>query len=201
MLLKSWVKFTHWLHRCWRDPIKRLALIATMVCVACLGILAGPPYFSTASVAQRWPHDPVMEIETVTDREDLRLVLDDVPSQDRETMRVKVRIDFGFIAAYVTLLVALGVVHSRAGGWRRFAGVAVAICALAIGVFDVLENLAILDILDMPIASTGEAMLSAIREPSRFKWSLAAVCAALLLGHYEPFTRSTVSDSVRSDQS
>jgi len=76
-------------------------------------------------------------------------------------MRVKIRIDFAFIAAYVTLLVALGVVHARAGSWRRFAGVAVAICALAVGVFDVLENLAILDVLDVPIASTTGTLLAA----------------------------------------
>jgi hypothetical protein len=142
----------------------------------------------------------MIEVETVANREDLRLVLDDAPSQDRETMRLKVRVDFAFVAAYVTLLVALGLVHARAGGWRQFAGVALALCGLGVGVFDVLENLAILDILDVPISSTSDTMLAAIREPSRIKWSLVALCSALLLGRYEPFTRNTVSDSVRSHQ-
>ena len=39
----------------------------------------------------------------------------------------------------------------------------------------------ILDILDVRIAETTETMLAAIREPSQIKWSLAAVCAVLLL--------------------
>jgi hypothetical protein len=193
-----WVRFTTWIYGCWRDPVKRLALIAALATLGCLGLLAGPPYFSTASVPARWSVDPGLEVQTVTGTEDLRLTLGDAPSQDRETMRIKVKIDFAFIFAYVTLLVALGVLRARRGGWRRGAGVAIALFALAIGVFDVLENLAILDILDVRIADTTTTLLDAIRDPARIKWSLAAICAVLvLLSHYEPTTRSSVSDSVR----
>ena len=183
MLPSYWVRIARGLHRCWRDPVKRLVLVAAFATVACFGILAGPPYFSTASVPQRWTFDPGLEVQTVRDVEDLRLTLGDAPSQDRETMRLKVKIDFAFIAAYVTLLVALGVVLARGGGWKRVAGVAAALCALAAGVFDVLENLAILDILDVPISQTSETMLVAIRQPSGIKWSLAALCLLLLLSH------------------
>jgi len=200
MLLNSWAKFITWVYRCWRDPVKRLALVAALATLACLAILMGPPYFSTASVPTRWTFDPGLEVQTVTDVEDLRLTLGEAPSQDRETMRLKVKIDFAFIAGYTTLLIALGVLAARAGGWRRIAGVAAALCAVAAGVFDVLENLAILDVLDVPIAKTTDTMLAAIREPSRTKWSLAAVCAVLLLSHYESFTRRKISSSVRSDQ-
>jgi hypothetical protein len=198
MLLKFWARFIAWIYRCWRDPVKRLALIAAVATLGCFGLLAGPPYFSTASVPERWPFDPALEVQTVTDAEDLRLTLGEAPSQDRETMRVKVKIDFAFILAYVTLLVALGVLRARRGGWRRGTGVAIALCALAIGVFDVLENLAILDILDVRIADTTTTLLDAIRDPARIKWSLAAICAVfVLLSHYEPTTRSSVSDSIR----
>ncbi|MEO5925737.1 MAG: hypothetical protein ABIR70_18105 [Bryobacteraceae bacterium] len=201
MQLNFWDKFVRWVYRCWRDPVKRLALVAAVVTLSCFGLLAGPPYFSTASVPARWSFDPGLEVQTVTDAEDLRLTLGDAPSQDRETMRIKVKIDFAFILAYVAFLVSLGVLAAQKGGWRRAAGVAVALCALAIGVFDVLENLAILDILDVRIADTTSTLLDAIRTPARIKWSLAAVCAVLvLLSHYESFTRSTVSDSVRSDK-
>ena len=191
MLLNYWVKFVRWLYRCWRDPVQRLVLVAAFATLACLGILAGPPFFSTASVPERWPSDPAMEVQTVRDAEDLRLTLGDAPSQDRETMRVKVKIDFALIAAYVTLLVALGVVVARIGGWKRLAGVAAAICALAMGVFDVLENLAILDILDVPIASTTETLLAAIRRSSEIKWSLFALCVVLLVSHFFPKTKNS----------
>ncbi len=96
-------------------------------------------------------------------------------------MRIKVKIDFAFIISYVALLVSFGMLLARRGSWRRVAGVAAAIFALAVGVFDVLENLAILDILDIPIASTTETMMAAIRQPSRTKWLMLAACAACLL--------------------
>jgi hypothetical protein len=172
--------------------VKRFALIAAFSCSACLGILAGPPYFSTASVPQRWAFDPGLEVQTVTDAEDLRLTLGDAPSQDRETMRVKVKIDFAFIVSYVALLIVLGVLLARSGGWRRFAGIAAALCALAAGVFDVLENIAILDVLDVRILSTTDAMLNAIRQPSRTKWLLLAACAVLLLPQFQKLRRRDI---------
>ena len=134
----------------------------------------GPPDFSTASAPQRWP-DPQIEVQTVTDAEDLRLTLGDAPSSDRETMRIKLRIDYAFIACYVTLLASLGLAR------KGVAGVAAAIAAIAAGVFDVLENLAIADVLDVKIAATTETMMAAIRQPATAKWSLVAVSVALLL--------------------
>jgi hypothetical protein len=199
MLRNFWVNFTGWVWRCWRDPLQRLALMAALASAGCLGLLAGPPYFSTASAPQRWTSDPGIEMQTVTDVEDLRLTLGDTPSQDRETMRLKVKIDFAFIAAYGTLLVALGLIAARAGGWRRAVGVAAALSAVAACVFDVLENLAILNVLDVPIAATTDTMLAAIRRPSATKWSLAALCAVLLLSHYESIVRSAISSSLRSN--
>jgi hypothetical protein len=181
MLRKFWVRAASSIYRCWRDPVKRVALIAGAGMLTCLALMAGPPYFSTASVPQRWRLSPVLEVETVSDFEDLRLTLNDTPSQDRETMRIKTKIDFAFIASYVAFLVANGVLIARAGGWRRAAGVILAICALAAGVFDVLENFAILDILDVRIATTTATMLADIRRPSTAKWSLVLVCLVLLL--------------------
>lgn len=183
MLRRFWVKSASWIYQCWRDPMKRAALLAAVATLACFALTAGPPYFSTASVPQRWG-GAIMEVQTAREVEDLRLTLGDAPSQDRETMRIKTKIDFAFIASYVLLLVLLGVLVTRHGGWRRAAGVAIAVCALAAGVFDVLENFAILDILDVRIAMTTDAMLADIRKPSTAKWSLIAVCAVLLVSHY-----------------
>ena len=183
MLRNYWVRSASWVYRCWRDPVKRLALLAAAATLASFVLTAGPPYFSNASLPQRWG-GPILEVQTVSDVEDLRLTLGDAPSQDRETMRIKTQIDFAFIASYVTLFVSLGMVVARRGRWWRAVGVALAICALAAGVFDVLENFAILDILDVRIAMTTESMLAEIRRPSTIKWSLIAVCASLLLSQY-----------------
>jgi hypothetical protein len=196
---RAWVSSTRWIYHVWRAPLKRLALIAAVACICCFILLRSEPKFSNASAPQRFS-DAVLEIETVRDVEDLRLTLGDVPSADRETMRLKTKIDFAFIVSYGALFVALGILLSRRGGWRRIAGVALGIGAIAAAVFDVLENLAILAILDVPIALTTETMLSAIRNPSTVKWSLIAICAVLLLSFYEPSSRSEVSSSVRSGE-
>jgi hypothetical protein len=47
-------------------------------------------------------------------------------------------------------------------------------------VFDVLENRAILNILDVPLRATTPAMIQAIRTPSTAKWILAGVTVVLL---------------------
>jgi hypothetical protein len=199
MLRKSWVKFVRWLYRCWRDPVKRLALVSGVAALACIILLASPPSFSNASVPQRWTSNPGLEVQTVLNVEDLRLTLGDAPSQDREVMRIKTKIDFGLIVSYVAVFISLGVLLARQGGCRT-AGIVLIICVAGAGVCDVLENLAIMDILDVPIASTTDEMLAAIRQPSTAKWSLIGVCVVLLLvGHYESFTRNSVSGSVRSD--
>jgi hypothetical protein len=179
-LVKCWRGLSRFIYGCWTDPLKRLALIAGLLTVACWLLLIGPPDFSTASVPQRWS-DPQLEVQTVRDVEDLRLTLGDAPSQDRETMRIKLRVDYAFIASYVLLLISLGTIGARSGGWRRITGVAAAITGLAAGVFDVLENLATVDILDVKIAATTEQMLAAIRQPAAIKWSLVALSVALVL--------------------
>jgi len=196
---RAWVNSTRWLFRVWRAPLKRLALIAVVACVSCFILLRSEPKFSNASTPQRFS-DPVLEVETIRDVEDLRLTLGDAPSADRETMRIKTKIDFAFIAAYSAFFVAMGILLARHGGWRRSAGVVLAICGIVAAVFDVLKNLAILAILDVRIALTTDTALAAIRNPSTVKWSLIAICAVLLLSFYEPSSRSEVSNPVRSGQ-
>src|SRR4051794_35992098 len=113
---RAWVSATRWLYRVWRAPLKRLALIAAVVCVSCFILLRSEPKFSNASAPQRFS-DPVLEVETIRDVEDLRLTLGDAPSADRETMRVKTKIDFAFIASYGAFFVAMGILLARHGGW------------------------------------------------------------------------------------
>ncbi|MEO8099859.1 MAG: hypothetical protein ABI811_19330 [Acidobacteriota bacterium] len=178
-----WVNVMRRLHRCWRDPLQRAALVLATLAIACFALLAGPPFFSTASQPQRFD-DPNIEVQTVHDIEDLRLTLGEAPSQDREAMRIKLYIDFAFIPAYAFLLATLGALLTRQGGWKQIAGIAAAICGLAAGVFDLLENLAILAILDLRISATSDTMLTAIRRPSSIKWTLAAVSVTLLLSYF-----------------
>jgi hypothetical protein len=178
-----WVNFTTWLRRCWRDPLRRIALLAGLASLACWILLLGPPRFSNAAMPQRFP-SVLLEVQTVESVEDLRLTIGDAPSLDREALRIKLWVDFAFIAAYAVFLAALAALLARRGGWRRQAGWAAALCGAAAAAFDVQENRAILALLDVRIADTTEAMLASIRRASTFKWILLAAGAALLCTHF-----------------
>ena len=185
MLPGFWVRSASSLYRVWRDRVRRAVLVTAVLTLASLVLLAGPPYFSTASQPQTFS-DPVIALELVRDLEEVRLILSDVPSQDRETMRIKTYIDYGFIASYSGLSIALALLLARRRGWRMAAAIIGGICGVAAGLFDVFENRAILEILDVPLRNTTPSMLNAIRGASLAKWTLAgvAICALLL-----PFIR------------
>jgi hypothetical protein len=122
----------------------------------------------------------MLALQFARDVQDVDWILGDAPSPDREVMRVKQYVDFGFIACYTGLFLALAALAIRKGGWRQAIGIAAGICGLAAGVFDVLENRAILNLLDVPLRATTPAMIQAIRGPSTAKWILAGVTVVLL---------------------
>ena len=156
----------------------RVVILLAMLTVAAFILLLGQPYFTNASKPRFG--DPMLAIQFARDVQDVDWILGDAPSPDREVMRVKQYVDFGFIACYSGLFLALAVLVTRKGGWRQVTGIAAGICALAAGVFDVLENRAILNILDVPLRATTPAMIQAIRGPSTAKWILAGVTVVLL---------------------
>jgi hypothetical protein len=173
-----YTRFTSWIYRVWRDRVRRAVLVTAVLTLATLVLLAGPPYFSTASQPQTFS-DPMIALQAVRDLEEVRLILSDAPSQDRETMRIKTYIDYGFIVAYSGLSIALALLLARRRGWRMAAAIVAGICGVAAGVFDVLENRAILEILDVPLRDTTPDMLHAIRGPSLAKWILAGVAVVV----------------------
>jgi hypothetical protein len=152
----------------WVNSKKRLVILLAMLTLAAFILLVGPPSFTNASKPRFG--DPMLALQFARDVQDVDWILGDAPSPDREVMRVKQYVDFGFIACYVSLCAALGAVAARKGG----------ICGLAAGLFDVLENRAILNLLDVPLRATTPAMIQAIREPSTAKWILAGVTVVLL---------------------
>ena len=163
----------------WVNSLERVALLLAMLTAAAFILLLGRPSFTNASKPPRFG-DPLLALQFARDVQDIDWILGDAPSPDREVMRVKQYADFGFIASYAGLFLALGTLASRKGGWRRAAGIAAAICGLAAGVFDIIENRAILNLLDVPLRATTPAMIAAIRGPSTAKWVLAGVTVVLL---------------------
>src|ERR1041384_7707317 len=160
--------------------LERAAGVLAVLTLAFGALLAGKPYFTNASKPPRGIPSPGVALQVAQSVGDVDDILSDAPSPDREVMRFKQRIDFGFIASYCALFVLLGVLLTRKSGWARAAGIAAMIVAVAAAAFDVLENFAILRILDVPLLDTTGGMINAIRSASFAKWSLSAITLALL---------------------
>jgi len=163
----------------WVNPLHRVILLLAMLTVAAFFLLLGRPYFTNASKPPRFG-DSMLALQFAHDVQDVDWILGDAPSPDREVMRVKQYVDFGFIACYTSLFLALSAMAIRKGGWKQVTGIAAGVCGLAAGVFDVLSNRAILNLLDVPLRATTPAMIQAIRGPSTAKWILAGVTVVLL---------------------
>jgi len=166
----------------WVNSLDRVAVLLAMLTVAAFLLLLGRPSFTNASKPRFG--DPMLALQFARDVEDIDWILGDAPSPDREVMRVKQYVDFGFIACYTALFLALSALVIRKGGWRQVTGIAAGICGVAAGLFDVLENRAILNLLDVPLRATTSAMVQAIRGPSTAKWILAGVTVVLLTASF-----------------
>jgi hypothetical protein len=165
--------------------LTRLAWALWIACVVMFLLMLGRPAFSTASVPVHGINSPVLALQFARNPADVELVLSEYPSPDRITMQFKQYEDFVFIAAYVGLFLTLGTLLARRGDARgNIAGIAGAICGFAAGVFDVLDNRAILAILDVPMRETTQNMVNAISRPSTAKWALSAAALALLSTYF-----------------
>src|SRR5689334_8780361 len=166
----------------WVDRQHRPVIVLAMLTSAAFILLMGHPSFTNASKPRFG--DPMLGLQFARDVQDIDWILGDAPSPDREVMRVKQYVDFAFIACYTGLFLALAALVVRKGGWRRITGIAAGVCGAAAGACDVLENRAILNILDVPLRATTPAMIQAIRGPSTAKWVLAGVTLVLLASSF-----------------
>jgi hypothetical protein len=163
--------------------LRRIAGLSALLCIGTLVLMFMKPYFTNNSKPQR-VNDPVLALQMAHDVHDVDAVLGEAPSADRETMRTKQYEDFGFIAGYAALYITLGLLLKR--DYPRFATLAIigAIAGVAAAILDVVENIAILHIVDVPIAFTTQAMVDAIHTPSMFKWALGFIALGLLSNYF-----------------
>jgi hypothetical protein len=151
-----------------------------LLTVAMIVVLSAKPEFSNATRPPRGIASPVVALEVARDVNEVDAIVGDAPSIDREVMRMKQYLDFGFIACYTALYLALSVLLARSFEWGRAPAIAAAVCGVAAAVFDVIENLAILRVLNVKLSQTSQAMVDAIRRPSLIKWTLAFAALTLL---------------------
>ena len=163
---------------------ERVVGVFALLCLALAVLMMGPPKFSNASRPPRGIGDPAVAIQAIRNVGEVDDILSEAPSPDREAMRIKQYIDFGFIASYAGLFFTLALLLMSVGAWGKAAGLAAGICGLAAAGFDVRENFAILRILDVRLEETTAPMMNAIRSASAAKWALSAVALALLSSYF-----------------
>jgi hypothetical protein len=157
--------------------LQRWAGYLAVLNLAMIAILLGRPSFSNGSRPVRGISSPVLAMEVARNIAEVDAILSDSPSADREAMRIKQYADFGFIAGYAGLYVVMSLLLMPQGR-------AIAISAAALGVvaaiFDVIENLGILRVVNTDLAHTTQKMIDQVRYPSLIKWALASLALALL---------------------
>ena len=146
--------------------------------LAMIAVISSPPSFSNASQPIRGIVNPILAMEVVRNVREVDLVLSDAPSPDRETMRIKQYADFGFIASYAALYIVMALTLAAYDQRTHVVAIAAAILGALAAIFDIIENLGILRIVNVDLAHTTQAMIDAIRYPSLIKW----FCASLGLG-------------------
>jgi hypothetical protein len=154
--------------------LQRWVGIAAVLNLAMIALLLGRPHFTNASRPVRGIKDPMIAMEMVRDASEVDLVLSDAPSPDREVMRIKQYADFAFIACYAALFVALALFLAP----RKIA-IAAGVMGVGAAIFDVIENLGILRIVDVDLSHTTQAMIDAVRYPSLIKWTLVSLALGL----------------------
>lgn len=123
----------------------------------------------------------VLAMELVRSTAEVRDVVGDTGSDNRYLMRTVVRIDFLFIGAYMLLFLLLSVLLATRGFRGAFAlAVLAGLCGVAATVFDVVENLKILNVLALPIDGTTDSMALGIRRAALYKWGLSFAAIAIL---------------------
>jgi hypothetical protein len=163
---------------------ERIVGLLALWCIAMLVLMFAPPRFTSASKPQHGIPDPVLALQMAHDLADVDAVLGEAPSADREVMRTKQYEDFGFIAGYVCLYLALSWLLARNYPRARAVAIVAATAGVAAATLDVIENFAILRIVDVKLAATTQSMIDAIHHPAMFKWACGFIALGLLSTYF-----------------
>jgi hypothetical protein len=157
--------------------------------LALVALLLANPSFSNASRPPRGLHDPVLALQLARNVDEVDDILGDAPSPDRETMRFKQYVDFGFIASSTALYLLLSRLLAVSYRWGRVPAIAAAVCGLAAAGLGIAENLAILRVCDLRLNQTTQTMIDSIRHASLLKYGLAILATGLFASYFLPDPR------------
>jgi hypothetical protein len=156
--------------------LERAALVLAALCLVFVFVLNGRPYFTTSSFPPRGIMDPHVAMQMVRSIPELDAILGDVPSADREVMRVKQYVDFAFITGYAALLIVVSLALFPLVRWAA----AIGLCGALAAVQDVREDLAILDLVNTPLSAVMPSAILHLHLMSVTKWGFAALAIGAL---------------------
>jgi hypothetical protein len=156
--------------------LERVAQVLAVLCLIAVVLLNGRPYFTAFSIPPRGIRDPHVALQMARSVEEVDAILSQAPSPDRVAMRMKQYIDLAFIAFYAALFVVMSMALARRTRWAW----TIAVFGVLAAIFDVLEDVDILHIVDIPLESTTAQMVLHLHLMSVVKWMFAAVAIGLL---------------------
>ncbi len=162
--------------------IRGIGILGVLLVVIGLWMEFRPPRVKAVSPLPNGFTQPVLAMElakTVADVE--QIVGQQGNSVDQlKALRCNTKRDFALILTYMSLFLAMSMVLAqREFAWAPWLAVAAGGCALAAAVADVIENLRILRVLDLPLTSMSDSMVYGIRQVSLLRWGL--IFATMLL--------------------
>lgn len=146
---------------------------------------------STIKNAARSPFNlshQVIAMEFVQTPEQLPVILageenNSIDSRNLRAMRAEMRRDFVFIGCYALLYVAVSLLFARRRcPWAVYMAWVAGVCGVGAAVFDIRENLAILNVLNTLDLNqlVDQQAVNAIHSAAILKWALSFVTAGLL---------------------
>ena len=149
---------------------------AALAVAVVLFLQLAPPRFE-GRIDIRGMRTHVLALELARSVGEVRQIVGDVPSENRDTMTRKQYYDCVFMAAYTGVFLGVTAMLVEAG-WI-WLGALSGVLALATPILDLVEDLAILRLMETPLALTTPAMVDAVREPSELKWFCAFAAMAI----------------------
>ena len=125
---------------------------------------------------------PVLAMEFIQTPEQLKTILGTVdPTHNHQEMLEAIHRDYFFIAAYALLYIALSLLlaHRHQRRWAVYLAWVAAICGISAALFDVRENIEIVNLLSGSTTNPQE-IVSTIHLAATVKWVLSFITIAIL---------------------
>jgi hypothetical protein len=158
--------------------IRVVGVVALLTAVMAIVLAVTAPKFSGGKKHGQFAK-PVMAMEFVDSPNDATSILNEMEGNGPAMCRA-MQLDFGFIACYALLYIALGFLLARRNcPWAIYLACLAAVCGIASAGFDVAENLGILTIVANASSKINQEMANNTHEASLAKWILGFVATAL----------------------